>query len=95
MLNLVVIPLIKPLTIVLVIWSFLTSWNDYFTALVYMRADQMLPLTHLPNYFIRREMTNVPDMGPIFASLVLISLPIMITYVLLQRYFEDGIVSGP
>ncbi len=93
-LNLVVIPLIKPLTIVLVIWSFLTSWNDYFTALVYMRADQMLPLTHLPNYFIRREMTNVPDMGPIFASLVLISLPIMITYVLLQRYFEDGIVSG-
>src|SRR5260221_70399 len=93
-LLMVVIPLIKPTTIVLIVWSFLSSWNDYFTALVYMRNDQMLPLTHLPNYFIRHEMTNAPDFGPIFASLVLISLPVMITYMGLQRYFEDGFVSG-
>jgi raffinose/stachyose/melibiose transport system permease protein len=90
----IVMPLSKPVSIVVIIWTFLSTWNDYFTALVYMRADDMLPLTHLPNFFIRREMTNVPDMGPIFASLVLISIPIMVTYVLLQRYFEDGIVSG-
>jgi raffinose/stachyose/melibiose transport system permease protein len=93
-LLLVVLPLSKAISIVVVIWTFLSTWNDYFTALVYMRDDAMLPLTHLPNFFIRREMTNVPDLGPIFASLVLISLPIMITYMFLQRYFEDGIVSG-
>jgi raffinose/stachyose/melibiose transport system permease protein len=90
----IVIPLSKPISIVVILWTFLASWNDYFTALVYIRADDMLPLTHLPSFFIRREMTNVPDMGPIFASLVLISIPVMVTYVLLQRYFEDGIVSG-
>jgi raffinose/stachyose/melibiose transport system permease protein len=93
-LRLIVMPLSKAISIVVIIWTFLSTWNDYFTALVYIRADEMLPLTHLPNFFIRREMTNVPDMGPIFASLVLISIPVMITYVLLQRYFEDGIVSG-
>ena len=90
----VIMPLSKPISIVVIIWSFLGAWNDYFTALVYIRDDNMLPLTHLPNFFIRREMTNVPDMGPIFASLVLISLPILITYIFLQRYFEDGLVSG-
>jgi raffinose/stachyose/melibiose transport system permease protein len=90
----VIMPLSKPISIVVIIWSFLAAWNDYFTALVYIRDDNMLPLTHLPNFFIRREMTNVPDMGPIFASLVLISLPIIITYMFLQRYFEDGLVSG-
>jgi len=93
-LTLIIIPLIKPITVVLVVFSFLASWNDYFTALAYVRNDLMLPLTHLPNYFIQHEMNTIPDYGPIFASLVLISLPIMITYVALQRYFEDGFVSG-
>jgi raffinose/stachyose/melibiose transport system permease protein len=34
------------------------------------------------------------DTGKIFATLVLISLPIMIAYLALQKYFESGLTSG-
>jgi ABC-type maltose transport system permease subunit len=37
---------------------------------------------------------NMPDYGPFFACLVLISLPVMFLYLFLQRYIEDGITSG-
>lgn len=90
----IIVPLSRPISIVVVIWVFLTSWNDYFTALIYIRDDNMLPLTHLPNFFIRQEMTNFPDYGLVFAALVLISLPVIVLYIFLQHYFEDGLVQG-
>lgn len=90
----ILLPLSKAISIVVVIQVFLGTWNDYFTALVFIRSDEMLPVTHLPNFFIRMQTVTNPDLGPQFATLVLISLPIVVTYVLLQRYFEDGIVSG-
>ena len=37
---------------------------------------------------------NMPDYGPFFACLVLISLPVMLLYLFLQKYIEDGITSG-
>ncbi len=90
----IILPISKAISIVVVILTFLGSWNDYFTALVYVRSDSMLPITHLPNFLVRLQGVAAPDIGPVFATLVLISLPIIITYMLLQRYFEDGIVSG-
>jgi raffinose/stachyose/melibiose transport system permease protein len=90
----IILPMSKAISIVVVIWTFLGSWNDYFTALVYIRSDEMLPVTHLPNFLVRLQGVAAPDIGPVFATLVLISLPVIVTYILLQRYFEDGIVSG-
>jgi raffinose/stachyose/melibiose transport system permease protein len=90
----IILPMSKAISIVVVIWTFLSSWNDYFTALVYIRSDEMLPVTHLPNFLVRLQGVAAPDIGPVFATLVLISLPLIVTYILLQRYFEDGIVSG-
>jgi raffinose/stachyose/melibiose transport system permease protein len=90
----IILPMSKAISIVVVIWTFLGSWNDYFTALVYIRSDEMLPVTHLPNFLVRLQGVAAPDIGPVFATLVMISLPLIVTYILLQRYFEDGIVSG-
>ena len=72
------------------------TWNDYSTALFFVRDKELLPVTHLPNYFNMATMTagNIPDYGPFFACLVLISLPIMIVYIFLQKYIEDGITAG-
>ena len=63
------------------------TWNDYFTALAFVRDKEMLPVTHLPNYFLRNTMGegNMPDYGPFFACLVLISLPVMLLYLFLQK----------
>ena len=92
----IVLPLSVSISVVVIIWTFLMTWNDYFTALAFVRDKELLPVTHLPNYFIRSTMGsgNIPDYGPFFACLVLISLPVIILYLLLQNYIEDGIPSG-
>ena len=92
----IVLPLSVSISVVVIIWTFLMTWNDYFTALAFVRDKELLPVTHLPNYFIRSTMGagNIPDYGPFFACLVLISLPVIILYLLLQKYIEDGITSG-
>ena len=92
----IIMPISMSISVVVIIWTFLMTWNDYFTALAFVRDKEMLPVTHLPNYFLRNTMGsgNMPDYGPFFACLVLISLPVMILYIFLQRYIEDGITSG-
>lgn len=92
----IVLPLSVSISVVVIIWTFLMTWNDYFTALAYVRDKTLLPVTHLPNYFIIKTQGsgNIPDYGPFFACLVLISLPVMLLYLFLQKYIEDGITSG-
>ena len=87
----VVVPLSKSISLVVVIWTFLTAWNEYFLALVFMRSTTMQVVTQAPQFFT--DFYDA-DIGKIFAALVLISLPVMVTYLSLQKYFEDGIVSG-
>ena len=84
------------ISVVVIIWTFLMTWNDYFTALAFVRDKEMLPVTHLPNFFLRSTMgsSNMPDYGPFFACLVLISLPVIFLNLFTQRYIEDGITSG-
>ena len=62
-----------------------------FLVLLFMQNDQMKTLTHAPQFFVG---VYTQDTGKIFATLVLISLPIMVLYLALQRYFESGMTSG-
>lgn len=87
----IMIPLSKPISIVVVIWTFLSSWNEYLLALIFMRDENMRVITQAPQFFMGQY---TQDVGKIFASLVLICLPVIIAYLFLQRYFEDGMTSG-
>ncbi|MCU6793859.1 carbohydrate ABC transporter permease [Paenibacillus sp. WQ 127069] len=87
----IIAPLCKPMSVVVIIWGFLNSWNEYFLALVFMRKDTMQTITQAPQFFTGEYSV---DIGKIFASLVLISLPVVIAYLSLQKYFEDGMTTG-
>lgn len=87
----IMLPMSKPIAIVVVIWTFLSSWNEYFLGLVFMRSDKMQLVTQAPKFFVD---TYSSDIHKVFAALVLISLPVLIAYILLQKYFEDGMTSG-
>ena len=87
----IVVPLSKSISLVVIIWTFLSAWNEYFLALIFMRKQTMQTVTQAPQFFTGFYEV---DIGKVFAALVLISLPVMITYLSLQKYFEDGIVSG-
>lgn len=87
----VVIPLAKPITAVIIVWSFLQAWNEFFLPLLFLQDESMQTVTTIPLYFTS---TYGSDQPKIFAALVLICLPVVVTYLLLQRFFEKGVSAG-
>lgn len=87
----IILPLSKAISVVVVVWTFLSAWNEYFLALVFMRDESMQMITQTPQFFVG---VYSQDTGKIFAALVIISLPVMIAYFSLQKYFENGMISG-
>lgn len=87
----IVLPLSRPITAVVVLWSFLTAWNEFFLPLVFLRSDDKQLVTQVPQFFVG---IYGSDQTKIFAAIVLISLPLILLYLVLQRYFERGLTGG-
>lgn len=87
----VVMPLAKPIIAVVLVWTFLQSWNEFFLPLLLLQNTDMQAITQVPLYFTSEYGSDTPK---IFASLVLISLPVTIAYLSLQRLFERGLTAG-
>jgi raffinose/stachyose/melibiose transport system permease protein len=87
----VITPLIRSALIVVAIWQFLFSWNEFFLALVIMTKDAMKTLPLAPLYYQGPYMT---DPGKLFAILTLIAIVPMLFYALLQRWFVGGLMAG-
>jgi raffinose/stachyose/melibiose transport system permease protein len=87
----IIVPLISPSLIVVAIWQFLFSWNEFFLALVVMTQDQMKTLPLAPLFYQGPFMT---DPGKLFAILTLIAIVPMIAYIVLQRWFVAGLMEG-
>ena len=87
----IVMPLMKPGIVVVAIWTFLTCWNEFFLALCTMTkaGTKTLPL-------IAQQYKGVYNSQPgiLFAILIIITIPTIAFYVLVQSQFVKGITSG-
>lgn len=104
----IIIPLSRSIMAVMVVFSMVAYWNDWFTALIYLSGDQApLPLV-LRNILIRSEVSasqsstisggyaelnKVTEMIK-FASIIVAAAPMLIIYPFVQKYFEQGFMSG-
>ena len=87
----IMMPVSWPALSVVIIWQFMTSWNEFLLALVIIKDVQLKPLTLVPLIYSGQFMARP---GAMFAVLALITIPIVIVYVLMQRYFVSGMTSG-
>lgn len=87
----IVVPSLKPGLVVVVIWQFLTSWNEFFLALVTLNDKNMKTLTLIPMQY---QGFYFSQPGCLFAILVLISIPMIVFYALVQKNFVKGLMSG-
>lgn len=87
----IVIPSLKPGLIVVIIWQFLTSWNEFFLALVTINDKILKPLTLIPMQY---QGFYFSQPGCLFAILVLISIPMIVFYAIVQKNFVSGLMSG-
>ena len=87
----VVFPMIKPGIGALAIFTFVNTWNDYFLQLVMLTSEEKwtLPLA-IAN--MQGEMSS--DFGLIMAGAALASIPIIVVFIALQKYFTQGIAMG-
>jgi len=89
----VMLPLAKPGLITVAIFNFLGIWNEYLFALVLISSERLrtLPLG-LANLLMVSHYES--DWGALFAGLVMVMLPTLLAYSLLQGQLTKGITVG-
>ena len=87
----IMMPLSGPALAVVVIWQFMVSWNEFLLALVTLETNSLKPLTLVPLIYSGPYMARP---GAMFATLVLITAPVVLVYLFMQRYFVSGMTGG-
>ncbi|MFV2089328.1 MAG: carbohydrate ABC transporter permease [Pseudomonadales bacterium] len=87
----IVLPMAMPGIIAAAIFSIIVSWNDYLFARIFINSTQKLPLTVGVMQFFEGVHVN---WGLMMASAVLITLPMAILFMGVQRYLVAGFGAG-
>ena len=88
----VVLPIMKPTYISVGILETMWVWNDYLLPYLVLDRTKYQTIPILIQYF--RGGYGKVEMGPMFACIMMVIIPIVIMYLLCQRYIIDGVVSG-
>ena len=87
----VMFPMIKPGVGACAIFTFINSWNDYFMQLIMLTSTKNLTIS-LGIATMQGE--NSIDFGLLMAGCALASVPIIIVFLVFQKYFTKGITMG-
>ena len=102
----VMLPLVKATLAVMVLYYGVAHWNSWFNASIYLRTPSKYPLQLvLRNILIENETSDMlQDIGSAYtpqvqlllkyALIVVSSVPIIIIYPFLQRFFQKGVMIG-
>lgn len=87
----IVLPMIKPGIGALAIFTFISTWNDYFLQLIMLNSSKVLTIS-LGIAKLQAENSN--DFGLIMAGAALGAVPIVAIFIMFQKYFTQGITMG-
>lgn len=87
----VALPMIKPGIGALAIFTFINSWNDYFMQLIMLSSTETLTISL---GIAKLQAENSIDFGLIMAGAALAAVPIIVVFLVFQKYFTKGITMG-
>ncbi len=87
----VALPMIKPGIGALAIFTFINSWNDYFMQLIMLTSTETSTISL---GIANMQAENSTDFGLIMAGAALAAIPIIIVFLIFQKYFTKGITMG-
>ena len=87
----VVLPLLRPILVTLGVFTFMVSWNDFMWPLVALVDGD---LRTLPVALAILSGEHVQDTELMMAGSVLTLLPVLLSFVFVQRYYVEGITAG-
>lgn len=87
----VILPLAKPALAALFILDFVATWNEYAMATTLLQSQENWTVPLAVQSFSTQFGT---DYGPLNAFIIMSAIPVVIVYLLFQRYFVQGALSG-
>ena len=105
----IVIPLSKPIVAVLCLWIAISLWNGYFNPLIYINEESKYPLQLVLRRILLMSQVNFANanIDPArvaanrylsqmlqYSTIIISSLPLMILYPFIQKYFVKGVMIG-
>ena len=87
----VVLPVIAPILATLAIWTFLATWNDFMWPLIVLSDERRFTL---PVALASLSGEHVQDTELMMAGSVVTVLPVLVAFLVLQRYYVAGIMVG-
>ncbi len=87
----VIFPLLKPMNITAIILTFITVWNDFATAIYFLNSAKKYTLG-ITVLFFQGEHSS--DWNLVFADLVVVSIPVIVVFILLQKHMISGLTVG-
>ncbi|MDO5423746.1 MAG: carbohydrate ABC transporter permease [Eubacteriales bacterium] len=87
----IALPMLKPGIGALAIFTFINSWNDYFMQLIMLTSTSNLTISL---GIAKLQAENATDFGLIMAGAALAAIPIIIVFLIFQKYFTKGITMG-
>lgn len=87
----VVLPTLQPILVTLALFVFLGSWNDFMWPLIILADDRLYTL---PVALAALSREHVQDNELMMAGSVVTTLPVLILFLALQRFYMRGLLSG-
>lgn len=88
----VILPLCKPALVIVAVFTFLWTWNDFFSQLIYLTRTENYTAALALNLFIDAT-SGESAWGMLFAMSVITLAPIFALFVLFQKQLADGIAT--
>lgn len=88
----IMLPQIKPALAVIFIWTFMGAWNNFMGPLIYINSPENMPLSYALQLFAG---DRGGEPGYLMAFATLSMLPVLLIFILFQKYFIEGVtLSG-
>jgi ABC-type glycerol-3-phosphate transport system permease component len=93
-LRLIVLPLALPGIVVVLVFAFLSGWNDVLFASVLTSPETRTIAAQLQTFSSAQEVGALPLYGQLMGASIVSSLPVVILYMIFQRYLVGGLMNG-
>ena len=87
----IIMPLLKPTMVTCFILQFMTVWSDFLTPLYLSSKSRLFPMTMAVYQFFGK---NTNYWNYIFADIVLTCIPVILVYMIGQKYIVGGMTAG-
>jgi len=91
--NTIVIPLLKPAIAVQAIFTFVSSWNNYFIPALILHDDKKKTLPILIAQLRSADWLKF-DMGQVYVMIAFSIFPVIVVYLILSRHIVQGVALG-